>query len=448
MNARRTIGELILSVVVFVFSLASIDAYAQIITYTLTITTAGNGRTFPVAGTYTYDEGTEVTLIAIVAPGDAFIDWSGDISSTAKQISVVMNADISVTATFVQGKSPVSMLPNPPGVGVPRPNGAPENLTVLDWAGFTGAVSYTFDDSLDSQIENYATLKAPGVPMTFYLNPTTESAYSDEQRAAAFRQWQAEGHELGNHTYNHCEISAAGVLEPGSCLWTFDSDPPTGATWQSELSDTATWIIDTVGQYGVWSMAAPYGDDDWGTFAQATPLLFHRGLWEGMLWPYDLVDQYSMPAFLAAGTEWGGLDDRQETFEQVIDNARANASWALLVFHQIDPANDNIGCCLVPAVNITGSMQYLKALNDVWGDTVAKIGSYWVAQEFFSAITPTTRGSTMTWTWSLPANFPRHSYLRVLIDGGTLRQNGRILPWDEHGYYEISLEEGSLTLLP
>ena len=47
-----------------------------------------------------------------------------------------------------------STLPIPPEDNIPRPSGRPENLRVLDWAGFRGAVSYTFDDSQPSQIES------------------------------------------------------------------------------------------------------------------------------------------------------------------------------------------------------------------------------------------------------------------------------------------------------
>ena len=60
-------------------------------------------------------------------------------------------------------------LPIPPGGTVPKPAGAVGNLTVLNWAGFHAAVTYTFDDSIPSQIANYPKLQATGVHMTFFL---------------------------------------------------------------------------------------------------------------------------------------------------------------------------------------------------------------------------------------------------------------------------------------
>ena len=99
------------------------------------------------------------------------------------------------------GVPPGSDLPQPPGGGVPRPSGTPGNLTVLDWAGFKGAASYSFDDAQPSHIEHYAALQAAGVPLTFYLNSsaTSASGYDSTWTRAA-----NDGHELGNHTVHHC----------------------------------------------------------------------------------------------------------------------------------------------------------------------------------------------------------------------------------------------------
>jgi len=48
----------------------------------------------------------------------------------------------------------------------------------------------------------------------------------------------------------------------------------------------------------------------------------------------------------------------------------------------------------------------------------------------------------------LPEHFPPGRYLRVKVDGGTLSQNGKPLAWDDHGYYEVALDAGALTLAP
>jgi hypothetical protein len=43
---------------------------------------------------------------------------------------------------------------------------------------------------------------------------------------------------------------------------------------------------------------------------------------------------------------------------------------------------------------------------------------------------------------------PTDASERVTVDGGTLWQDGAPLPWDGHGYYEVALDAGNLTLAP
>jgi hypothetical protein len=60
----------------------------------------------------------------------------------------------------------------------------------------------------------------------------------------------------------------------------------------------------------------------------------------------------------------------------------------------------------------------------------------------------TTSGNNRTWTWTLPAHFPPGKVLRVKVDGGSLSQGGNLLVWNAHGYYEVALDRGTLTLSP
>ncbi len=70
-------------------------------TYTLTVTTAGNGSgatsNNPPGSTFTY--GTAVTLTATPNPGSTFTGWSGDCSGSGPCV-VTMNTHRAVTATF------------------------------------------------------------------------------------------------------------------------------------------------------------------------------------------------------------------------------------------------------------------------------------------------------------------------------------------------------------
>jgi uncharacterized repeat protein (TIGR01451 family) len=71
-------------------------------TYTLTISAGPGGTTNPVPGTYTYVDGTVVNIQASAQPGYRFGSWSGDASGSTDSISVAMNANKTVTASFIR----------------------------------------------------------------------------------------------------------------------------------------------------------------------------------------------------------------------------------------------------------------------------------------------------------------------------------------------------------
>jgi hypothetical protein len=70
--------------------------------YMLSVTSVpeGGGNVSPSAGVY--DEGTELGLVAVPARYYEFVSWSGDASSTDRDIAITMDADKNITATFAK----------------------------------------------------------------------------------------------------------------------------------------------------------------------------------------------------------------------------------------------------------------------------------------------------------------------------------------------------------
>jgi hypothetical protein len=73
--------------------------------YQLTISSTANGSVItPGEGTFTYNEGKVVRLVARSALGYAFSEWTGDVATinTVNSFSttITMNGDYSVTASF------------------------------------------------------------------------------------------------------------------------------------------------------------------------------------------------------------------------------------------------------------------------------------------------------------------------------------------------------------
>lgn len=306
----------------------------------------------------------------------------------------------------------MSGLPVPPGASdVPRPSGAVGGLDVLDWAGFKAAVSYTFDDSNSSQIQNYDALNALGVRYTFYLQ-TGKSESSNQVWARAVE----DGHELGNHTKSH-------------------SSNGTG----QDVDDATAFIEDNFG-VTVYTMAAPNGAAVYTDLAK--PRFFiNRGVQNGIIAPNDNTDPFTLRCYIPP------TGANEAAFNSEVDSARTAGGWRVVLVHGFTGGSDG-AYQPVPLDAFTASVEHAKSLSDVWIDSVMNVAAYWRGQKTFTSVTPATSGSDQTWTWTLPDHFPPGKYLRVTVTGGTLKQGGNAIPWDGHGYYEVALDEGSLTLSP
>ncbi len=331
-----------------------------------------------------------------------------------------------------------SGLPAPGPGGAARPAGAPGGLRVLDWAGFRAALSYTLDDSQPSHLEHYDALQSTGVRMTFYVSSATAA------RAAAFwRRVVGDGHELGNHTAHHCRVSFGDDPVLTACGF---GALPAEATADSEIDEVSAFITGVAGQPGVWTMASPYGDANWDAHA-ARRFLANRAVSRGMIGSGDATDPFHLPAYMPGPPEHGGIPATRAALDAVVDEARSAGKWAILVLHSLAPTRDR-GYGLLDVRDLLGNVAHVKAAGDVWADAVVNVAAYWRAQKRFASVVPAAVGGRTTWRWDLPANFPRGRFLRVRVDGGTLTQAGAEVPWDEHGYYEIALDAGELTLGP
>ncbi|WP_234022636.1 polysaccharide deacetylase family protein [Sorangium cellulosum] len=305
-----------------------------------------------------------------------------------------------------------SGLPTPPGAGdVAKPSGAPGGFKVIDWAGFAGAVSYSFDDSNSSQIQNYDALNALGVPFTFYLQTG-----KNESNDPVWQRALTDGHELGNHTKSH-------------------SSEDNGSD-----TDAATQFIED--KFGVrpWTMAAPNGSSVYTGIAR-TRFLINRGVSNALIAPNDNTDPFTLPSYIPPTGASASVMDEQVT------SARTAKRWRTFCIHGFNGGSD--GAYQPIALQaFVDHVEHVKDLGDVWIDSIVNIGAYWLGQKAVSSVTGTQAGGGTTWTWQLPANFPPGKYVRVTVTGGTLTQNGVALPWNPHGYYEVALDPKSVTLSP
>jgi hypothetical protein len=266
--------------------------------------------------------------------------------------------------------------------------------------------------------------------MTFFITSGGSSATAGID--ATFTQAVHDGHEMGNHSVHHCHADLT-LCGNG-----------TATSLAAELDDCTSYITGHFGQADVWTAASPYGDTGYDT-PDAARFFLNRGVFSGTIAPRDNTDPFNLPCHAAIDNETAA------SFNGVIDAAHTAGRWVIMLVHTLTPTTA-IWYAPIDISTVTDSVAHAQSLGDVWIDSMMNVGAYWRAQKIVSAAIPTVDGagatSTQTWSWTLPAHFPTGKYLRVTVDGGTLTQGGAAIPWDGHGYYEVALDAGSVTLSP
>ncbi|GAB3874843.1 hypothetical protein GCM10028824_28770 [Hymenobacter segetis] len=114
-------------------------------TYTLTVSTSGSGSVTKTPNQTSYASGTTVSLQATPASGYKFNGWSGAATGTTNPLTVTMNANKSITATFVATTTSYTLTTAVTGSGTvtKSPNqtsylsGTSVTLTATPAAGYT-----------------------------------------------------------------------------------------------------------------------------------------------------------------------------------------------------------------------------------------------------------------------------------------------------------------------
>ncbi|MCJ8164434.1 putative Ig domain-containing protein [Pontibacter sp. E15-1] len=87
----------------------AVDQAAQ---YTLAVSAGAGGSMSKSPDQPTYASGAQVTLTAIPAQGYVFVGWGGDASGTTNPLSVTMNRDKSISASFALAPQPGALVSN------------------------------------------------------------------------------------------------------------------------------------------------------------------------------------------------------------------------------------------------------------------------------------------------------------------------------------------------
>jgi uncharacterized repeat protein (TIGR02543 family) len=114
-------------------------------TYTLTVSTSGQGSVSKVPSQATYTYGSSVQLTATPSTGWSFSGWSGGASGTANPLTIVMNDNKAVTATFTQNTYTLTVNVSPSAGGtVTRSSNGPYHLNDVVTLTEAPSAGYTF----------------------------------------------------------------------------------------------------------------------------------------------------------------------------------------------------------------------------------------------------------------------------------------------------------------
>jgi hypothetical protein len=230
---------------------------------------------------------------------------------------------------------------------------------------------------------------------------------------------------------HHCNNSKSA---PG-CIW----GPFDGAA--DEIDQATVSLMSAFGLPGVYTFASPFGDPNWEAPA-GERFFINRSVSDGPGHLPNKGNALAVPCHITNELETAAQ------LNTIADDVRTRGTWRTVLAHNVDPTIGDGGYHPVKLEDIVGTMTYAKGLGDVWADTMVAVGAYWAGQKALSDVQPVTVGSDKVYFWTLPDHFPPGRYLRITVSGGTVTQCGTELAWDEHGYYEINLDAGSVTISP
>jgi len=368
--------------------------------------TNGNGTTGnPVTGTQGVTSAGPVTTATS----------SGPVTTVGVTGAGGMTASVETTGSGTTGSD---LPPNPSGLpepgdgGVAQPSGAAGGLVVLPWAGYKGAISYSFDDANSTQINNEEQLLGLGVRFTWYLQTGKQEAGN-----AFYQRALDAGHELANHTQNHGSGAA-----------------------DADVNAAQSFLLSKYNVVG-YTMAAPNGSTS--NYNGISPQLFilDRGVSDSLIGPDDNTNMQNLPSWIPRGGANAG------DFDPKTNAAASQGKWQTVCIHGFTGGSDGA----YQPIDLGGFVSHVasvKEKGEVWIGTMLEVGAYFLGRKAVKAAQPQAQGSDQVYSWTLPDVFPPGQYVRVTVDGGTVSQDGVPLPWNDHGFYEVALDAGSLTISP
>jgi peptidoglycan/xylan/chitin deacetylase (PgdA/CDA1 family) len=243
---------------------------------------------------------------------------------------------------------------------------AASNVEPFVWPnGARAAVSLTYDDAIQSQLDNAApALARHGLIATFFLTGHSQVLKNSAERYRALVQ---AGNELGSHTMDHpCDRSLS-FVKPGFALQDYDL-----ARMQADLLENIAQLRD-LGQKKPFSFAYPCGSTWLGEqHTSYVPLI--QQLFVAARGVNGRVSDPSQDPLSEVPSPMGNESGADLT--SWVDRALAQGGWVVFTFHGV--AGDYLA---VQADAHEALLSYLeKHKSSVWTERFGTVASYVKAQ--------------------------------------------------------------------
>ena len=228
------------------------------------------------------------------------------------------------------------------------------------------AVSLTYDDALESQLDNAVpALARHGLAATFFVTGRSEVLKASPERYRALAQ---AGHELGAHTMYHPCDRSLGFVKPGFALQDYDLP-----RMRAELNENLEELRD-LGQKPPFSFAYPCGSTWLGTdHASYVPLI--EQLFVAARGVNGEVSDPARDTLLDVPSPMGNISGRALT--SWVERALSVGGWVVFTFHGV--GGDYLP---VQADAHEALLAYLEQHEtSVWTERFGSVASYVKAQQ-------------------------------------------------------------------
>lgn len=284
-------------------------------------------------------------------------------------------------------------------------------VTTVPWNGYKGAVSFTFDDGLESHVNalNEILLSMPDVKVTLFLSYI--SAHFQMSPFAFFDMFY-NGHEIGSHGRNHLFL-----LE-------YESEPK---ILESEIVNFADELETLAPSLEITTFASPFCQTSSIVRQYIKKRFFlNRDCVENGRSDWSVpAEWYSMPSLL-----WDSGLMTQEYVEAVLDSTAENNEWQVLLFHQV--VVDSNPMAIAPET-IQKLFKHARE-NQMWISTFSTIGAYYRAHFILDSAKAKPVEDGYRVMWKLPSeHMPKSVKVRVRLDASSIKgtavveQNGVVI---------------------